>query len=103
MPSLQDVQVELDRVVDRLDTMPIGRAESASGACFDAAALIVARTRELGHDVPTDAVLPRLGPQALGSMLAVLGRDYAQAASRVPGTDVTEVLEILTALRRGLP
>lgn len=103
MTDLEALQIELRRVVDRLDSMPIGRAESATGACHEAAALIVARTRELTRDIPPDASLPSLGPQALGSMLAVIGQDYVVAASGVPDADVTPVLECLIALRRLLP
>jgi hypothetical protein len=105
MPAADDdaLRTELRRVVDRLDSMPVNRADAATGACRDAAALIVARTRELVDDMPPDAVLPDLGPQGLGSMLAVVGRDYLHAVGRAPGTDVTPVLECLTGLRRSLP
>ncbi len=61
------------------------------------------RTRELSDDIPADAVLPDLGPQGLGSLLAVVGRDYLDAVRGAPAADVTEVLERLTALRRILP
>ena len=103
MPDLHDVEVELTRVVDRLNSMPLNRAAAASSECRDTALLLVERTRQLDADVPPDAALPELAPQGLGAMLSVLGHDYLAAAAAHPEADVQPVLERLTALRRALP
>jgi hypothetical protein len=101
--QIDDLQVELRRVVDRLDSMPLARATAAGPACRRTAHLIVARTRELTTDIPSDAVVPDLGPQGLGSMMAVLGRDYIDAAKATRTADLGPVLAALVELRRALP
>lgn len=94
---------ELGRVVDRLNSMPLARAEQATQPVHDTAALILARTRLLTDDIPVDAQLPDLAPQGLGSMIAVLGRDYLDAARASSDADLGPVLDALADLRRALP
>jgi hypothetical protein len=101
--DLHDLDVELTRIVDRLNGMPLPRAATAADACLEAAGYVLARARELDPAIPPDAVLPRLGPQGLGAMIAVIGRDYRAAAQDAPGTDVRAVVDRLAALRRSLP
>ena len=101
--DLRDLEVELARVVDRLNSMPLARAAAATDEVMDAADSLLASTRELDTDVPADARLPRLGPTGLGAMLAVLGRDFCDAARSTPGADIRPLIERLTALRRALP
>jgi hypothetical protein len=101
--ALRDLARELDRVVDRLNSMPLARAEAAAADCRRAAQVIVEQTRLLTDDIPADATLPHLGPQGLGSMLAVLGGDYLAAARASSEPDLGPALDALVALRRALP
>ena len=101
--DLRQLERELERVVDRLTSMPLARAERAAADCRHAALVIVDETRALTDDIPADAVLPDLGPQGLGAMLAVLGTDYVDAVRKVPGADVSVVTATLVELRRALP
>ncbi len=98
------LRVEFGRLVDRLNSMPLARAESVTSSVYEVANQLLLRTRQIAPDVPADAELPRLGPHALGALIAVLGRDYMAAASTTPSTtDVTSVVDALVDLRRGLP
>jgi hypothetical protein len=99
----RELRRELDRVVDRLTSMPLARAESTAGDCRTAALVIVEQSRLLTDEIPADAVVPELGPQGLGAMLAVLGADYLAAVRRVPDADVSVVTGALVTLRRALP
>jgi hypothetical protein len=101
--DLHELEVELRRVSDRLDSMPLGRAASAADACRAAAAVILAGTRDLDPAVPADARLPDLGPHGLGSMIRVLGGDYLTAARAAGDADPGPVLDALVTLRRALP
>ncbi len=101
--SLRELERELDRVVDRLTSMPLARAEGAAADCRTAALVIVDQTRALGDEIPVDAELPELGPQGLGAMIAVLGTDYLDAVRRAPDADVSVVTAALVELRRALP
>lgn len=101
--DLRELESELTRVVDRLTSMPLARAERATEDCRRAALVIVDQTRALSDEIPADAVLPDLGPQGLGAMLAVLGNDYLDAVRRVPHADVSVVTAALVSLRRALP
>ena len=105
MPEVEphDIEVELRRVVDRLDSMPLARAAAAAPACKAVADLLVARTRDLTEVIPADAVVPDLGPQGLGSLIAVLGHDYLDAARASSHPDLSPVLDALVELRRSLP
>lgn len=96
-----DTERELQRVVDRLTTMPLARAESASVDVHRCAEVLVAQGRALEVPIPADASLPFLGPQGLGPLIAVLGRDCLDAA-RAP-SDLEQVLDALVRLRRALP
>lgn len=100
---LREVERDLNRVVDRLNSMPLRRAEGAAADCRRAALVIVEQTRLLTDEIPADAALPRLGPQGLGAMLAVLGTDYLDAARRAPHADASVVTAALVDLRRALP
>ena len=101
--EVQDLQAELDRVVDRLNGLPLYRAATATDACYAAAEEILERTRELDSEVPAAAVLPRLEPHGLGSLLAVIGRDYLKAVKAAPLSDARPVTDRLIELRRSLP
>lgn len=96
-----DVERELQRVVDRLNSMPLARVATASADVQACAEILVQRGRDLGVPIPAEAQLPSLEPQGFGSMIAVLGDDCLRAAA--PDTDLTGVLDALVALRRSLP
>ena len=99
--SYEDVERELRRVVDRLMTLSLDRLETCGTDCRRAAEVLVARTRALDPEVPLGARVPDLGPQGLGAMLAVLGRDYLAVVDSDPAA--RDVLAALVALRRALP
>jgi hypothetical protein len=101
--GIRELERELNRVVDRLTSMPLARAESAAADCRRAALVLIEQTRRLTDDIPIDAALPELGPQGLGSMLAVLGGDYLTAARASSEPDLGPALDALVALRRALP
>ena len=101
--SLRDLERELDRVVGRLTSMALARAEGAAADCRRAALVIIEQTRLLTDEIPADAALPELGPQGLGAMLAVLGSDYLAVVRRVPDAEVSAVTAALVELRRALP
>jgi hypothetical protein len=101
--DLDALETELRRITDRLDTMPIAKAESVVVRCHAVAEFIVEQTRILTDEIPVDAEVPTVGVSALGSQLTVLGQDYIRAASGVPSVDAGIVLETLIALRRDLP
>lgn len=98
-----ELERELGRVVDRLTTMPVARAEQSKPACRLAAEVIVRETRRLTDEIPADAAVPDLGPTGLGAMIAVLGRDYLDAADASADADPGRVIEALVDLRRALP
>ena len=106
MTALDDVERELGRVVDRLNSLPLGRVEPLIPRCHEVALTILAATRAVGGDLPSGAVLPQVGAQAAGAQLAVVGADFLRAAHQVPDpapTPVDDVLTALTALRHSLP
>jgi hypothetical protein len=91
-----DLIRELERNVDRLGSMHLTRAQGCEGLVYSAAAAIVDLTGE--HP---SSNLPHLQAHALGSMLAVVGRDYLGT----PENDERDqkVVDLLIALRRALP
>jgi len=101
--ELRSVEVELERVTDRLNSMPLVRAATTTADCYSMAELLLSQTRLLDDNIPTDASLPMLGPQGLGSLIAVLGWDYADAAKAAPLADAGPVIAGLIDLRRSLP
>jgi len=92
----EDIARELERIVDRLGSMPLTRAIGCEEVVHSTAAAIVDLTGE--HP---SAALPHLQVHALGSMVAVVGRDYLN----IPENDERDqqVLDLLIALRRALP
>jgi hypothetical protein len=101
--SIEDVERELTRVVDRLTTMPLARAATAREPVRTAAEQLVHLTRRLGGGVPSEATIPELAPQGLGALVAVLGRDLLDAAHESSRPDLESALEALVTLRRSLP
>ena len=103
MPDLLEVERELERIVDRLNSMPLAKAGTASDDVHTTATLLLQQTRRISGSVPPAVELPRLAPQGLGAMLAVTGRDYLDAARASSDPDVSPVLDALVSLRRALP
>lgn len=101
--SLHDVERELDRVVDRLLSMPLAKAETAAADVMAAAQELLAQCRLLEPQVPADASLPALAPQGFGPLIAVLGTDWLAVARTAARPDTDRVLEVLVRLRRSLP
>jgi hypothetical protein len=100
--SLHDVERELDRVVDRLMSMPLAKAATTPDV-MSAAQALLDHTRRIDPQVPEGASLPTLEPQGFGPLIAVLGRDWLAAARSVQDPDTDSVLAILVSLRRALP
>jgi len=100
---VNDVQRELDRIVDRLTSMPLHRAATTTADCRHAAGILLEQTRLITDDIPPDAQVPALAPQGLGALIAVLGRDYLDAARAASEPDLDPVLAALVELRRALP
>ena len=75
----------------------------AADDCHRTAEVILMRTRPLTDDIPADARLPRLEPQGMGALLAVVGHDYLRAAAESATPGDPQVLAALVALRRALP
>ena len=101
--ELRELELELTRVVDRLNSMPLARVGSAGEECYAVAGLILAETRQLTYGIPADARLPRLDPQGFCALIAVVGEDYEKAVKAAPLSDVSPVLDRLIELRRSLP
>lgn len=101
--TLHDVERELDRVVDRLMSMPLAKASTATPDVMAAAQALLDHCRQIDPQVPAYATLPSLAPQGLGPLIAILGTDWLAAArtSTAPGSD--GVLDVLVRLRRALP
>ena len=95
-----DIEIETDRIVNRLTTMPIGRIDEALiERVRDAAQRIVDLTSDPSR--PSSASMPKVGPSALGAQVAVAVRDYLD--TRTAASDDAAVAEVLTQLRRSLP
>jgi hypothetical protein len=103
LTSIAEVQTELRRVVDRLSSMPLAKAETCIDAAHETAVLILDQTRLIDASIPEDVRLPRVGVSASAAQLAVIGEDYLAAVRRSPQTDTSPVLDELVRLRRSLP
>ena len=101
--SLHEVERELDRVVDRLMSMPQAKASTATPDVMSAAGALLDHCRRIDPQVPSHATLPSLAPQGLGPLIAVLGTDWLAAARTSPDPDCDGVLDVLVTLRRALP
>lgn len=95
-----DIERELRRVVDRLNSVTLTRLEPLADPVHEAAVVLAEHTRRCDPSVP-DAPVPRLAPHGLGALVAVLGEDYLAVTDEDP--DSAEILDVLVTLRRGLP
>lgn len=98
-----DCARELSRVVDRLGSMPLNRAGTATDTVMAIAEVLLAEGRRLGVPVPDDAALVPVQPQGLAALIAVLGRDCLEAARASRDADLGPVRDALVSLRRALP
>ena len=98
--STEEIDVEADRIVNRLTALPIAKIDEALiERVRDAARRIVDLTSDPAR--PPNASMPRVGASALGAQVAIAVRDYVDM--RTAASDDAAVAEILTQLRRSLP
>ena len=94
------IDVELRRVVTRLETTPVARiSDEVMSLVNTAASEIVGYTPD--PDRPSDAALPLVGPTALASQLTIVVQDYLKM--RTAASEDAAVAKILIDLRRSLP
>jgi hypothetical protein len=86
---------ELQRVVDRLRTMPLTKVQAAADDAYRTAEHLVALT----PDVPRD--VPRIADHAAGDQLAVVGHDFLVAQQDEAA--IAEATAALVKLRQALP
>lgn len=98
--ELEEFERELQRVVDRLTTMPLAKLTPAREDVMACAEVLVAEAVRLGVPVPPDTVLPDLQTHGLGSMIAVLGQEVRDVAD---SAQLETARGALTTLRRALP
>lgn len=101
-----DLDVELRRVLSRLESMPLGRIDATVAALVHAASdRIVALTEDPSR--PFDAVLPVVGPTALAAQVAIVVEDYrssrADPTTTMAASEDAAIIQILKELRRSLP
>lgn len=98
--NVQNIDMELRRVVTRLESTPVSRiSDEVVALIHTAAASIVGHTPD--PDRPSDAELPPVGPTALASQLMIVVQDYLNM--RTAASEDAAVAEVLIELRRSLP
>ena len=96
----EQLERELERLANQLETMPASRLdEDVIDRVHAAAEQIVALTH--GSDRPDTVVLPRVEASALAAQLTVVVRDYRETTTAAPGD--AAVAQYLMDLRRSLP
>ena len=96
----EQLERELERLANRLETMPASRIhEDVIDRVHATAQQIVALTQ--GTDRPDTAVLPRVEASALAAQLTVVVRDYEETTTAA--SDDAAVAQYLIDLRRSLP
>ena len=91
---------ELERLANRLETMPASRIDQdVIDRVHATAQRIVALTQ--GTDRPDTAILPRVEASALAAQLTVVVRDYQETTTAA--SDDAAVAQYLIELRRSLP
>ena len=91
---------ELERLANRLETMPASRIDQdVIDRVHATAQRIVALTQ--GTDRPDTAILPRVEASALAAQLTVVVRDYEETTTAA--SDDAAVAQYLIDLRRSLP
>ena len=96
----EQLERELERLANRLETMPASRIhEDVIDRVHATAQWIVALTQ--GTDRPDTAILPRVEASALAAQLTVVVRDYQETTTAA--SDDAAVAQYLIDLRRSLP
>ena len=91
---------ELERLANRLETMPASRIDQdVIDRVHATAEQIVALTQ--GTNRPDTAILPRVEASALAAQLTVVVRDYQETTTAA--SDDAAVAQYLIDLRRSLP
>ena len=91
---------ELERLANRLETMPASRIDQdVIDRVHATAQRIVALTQ--GTDRPDTAILPRVEASALAAQLTVVVRDYWETTTAA--SDDAAAAQYLIDLRRSLP
>ena len=87
--------VELQRVIDRLRTMPLTKLHACADEAHRTAKHLVMLTPDAHRD------LPRLADHACGDQLAVIGQDFQRVQKDEAA--IAEATAALVELRRALP
>ena len=96
----EQLERELERLANRLETMPASHIhQDVIDRVHATAQQIVALTQ--GTDRPDTAVLPRVEASALAAPLTVVVRDYWETTTAA--SDDAAVAQYLIDLRRSLP
>ena len=96
----EQLERELERLANRLETMPASRIDQdVIDRVHATAERIVALTQ--GTDRPDKAILPRVEASALAAQLTVMVRDYWETTTAA--SDDAAVAQYLIDLRRSLP
>ena len=96
----EQLERELERLANRLETMPASRIhEDVIDRVHAMAEQIVALTQ--GTDRPDTAVLPRVEASALAAHLTVVVHDYWETTTAA--SDDAAVAQYLIDLRKSLP
>ena len=96
----EQLKRELERLANRLETMPASRIDQdVIDRVHATAQRIVALTQ--GTDRPDTAILPRVEASALAAQLTVVVRDYQETTTAA--SDDAAAAQYLIDLRRSLP
>ena len=101
-----DLDIELKRLLSRLESMPTSKIDDdVLALVHDAAMRIVALTVDPKR--PIGAVLPVVGPTALAAQVAIVVDDYrsqhANPTTMMAASEDAAIIQILEELRRSLP
>jgi hypothetical protein len=87
--------VELQRVIDRLRTMPLTKLQASADEARRTAQHLLTLTPDAHR------VLPRIADHACGDQLAVIGQDFQR--TQKDEAAIAEATAALVELRRALP
>lgn len=90
-----DFQTELNRVVERLRTMPLTKLQTCTPDAWGTAQQILLLTPD------TPPQLPQIADHACGDQFAVIGQDFLKSANEEAA--IAEATAALIELRRILP
>ena len=93
-----DFETELNRVIHRLEVLPVRHHQDAYELTHAVAQTIRDWTVEVDPAGPRE--LPKLAPRMASAQLSVVARDFLAEGN---STRITAAAELLTELRRSLP